>query len=84
VARDQSLSALPEPPVNFLACEGDWLVGADGEPICTGQLLNLSREEMQNLYGSALDWTQVTQLQGETIVLFALVFGFLILKKLLK
>jgi hypothetical protein len=69
--------------VNFLACEGEWLAGPGGEPICTGQLLNLSREEMQSLSGSALDWDQVSELKGEAMLLFALVFGFLVLKKVL-
>jgi hypothetical protein len=70
--------------VNFLACEGDWSVGVDGEPICTGTLVSLTSEEMQTLYGSALSWDQVAELQGEVIILFAVVFGFLVLKKALK
>lgn len=70
--------------MNFLACEGDWSVGVDGEPICTGTLVSLTSEEMQTLYGSALSWDQVAELQGEVIILFAVVFGFLVLKKALK
>lgn len=70
--------------MNFLACEGDWSVGVDGEPICTGTLVSLTSEEMQSLYGAALSWDQVAELQGEVIILFALVFGFLVLKKALK
>ncbi len=70
--------------MNFLACEGDWSVGVDGEPICTGTLVSLTSEEMQTLYGSALSWDQVAELQGEVITLFAIVFGFLVLKKALK
>lgn len=70
--------------MNFLACEGEWVAGPGGEPICAGQLLNLTSEEMQGLYGTALTWEQVGELQGEIIILFAAVFGFLVLKKLLK
>ncbi|KRW59942.1 hypothetical protein [Pseudomonas sp. TTU2014-080ASC] len=70
--------------MNFLACEGDWLIGADGSPTCTGALVSLTVEEMQSLYGSALSWEDVQQLQGEAIILFATVFGFLVLKKVLK
>ncbi|MDD0844621.1 hypothetical protein [Pseudomonas sp. Gutcm_11s] len=70
--------------MNFLACEGDWSVGAAGEPICTGTLVSLTQEEMQALYGTALTWDQVAELQGEVITLFAVVFGFLALKKALK
>ncbi|WAE53793.1 hypothetical protein [Stutzerimonas frequens] len=70
--------------MNFLACDGDWLQDADGSPICSGSLVALTVEEMQSLYGSALTWDQVSELQGEAIVLFATVFGFLVLKKALK
>lgn len=70
--------------MNFLACEGDWSAGAGGEPICSGTLVALTSEEMQALSGSALTWEQVSELQGEVITLFALVFGFLVLKKVLK
>lgn len=70
--------------MNFLACDGAWSVGAGGQPTCTGTLVSLTQEEMQALSGSALTWDQVTELQGEVITLFALVFGFLALKKVLK
>jgi len=69
--------------VNFLACEGDWVAGATGQPVCTGQLINLTREELQSLSGTALNWDQVGELKGEAMMLFALVFGFLVLKKVL-
>ena len=70
--------------MNFLACDGDWSSGASGEPICTGTLVSLSQQEMQSLYGAALTWDDVAELRGEIIVLFAIVFGFLVLKKALK
>ena len=70
--------------MNFLACDGSWSAGPGGEPICTGTLVSLTQEEMQALYGSALTWDQVAELQGEAITLFALVFGFLALRKVLK
>lgn len=70
--------------MNFLACEGDWSVGESGIPACTGTLVVLTEQEMQSLYGAALDWDQVAELRGEVIVLFAVVFGFLALKKALK
>ncbi|WP_313506837.1 hypothetical protein [Stutzerimonas nitrititolerans] len=69
--------------MNFLVCDVDWLQGAGGSPVCPGQLGNITAEEMRGLSGSALTWDQVSELQGEVIVLFALVFGFLVLKKLL-
>ncbi|CAE6888916.1 conserved protein of unknown function [Pseudomonas marincola] len=69
--------------MNFLACEGEWSAGADGNPICSGSLISLTQQEMQALSGSALTWSEVSELQGEVITLFALVFGFLVLKKVL-
>lgn len=70
--------------MNFIACDGAWSAGASGELLCTGTLVSIPGEEMQNLSGSALTWDQVSELQGEAIILFATVFGFLILKKALK
>ena len=67
-----------------ISCDGDWLQGADGTPVCSGSLVALTVEEMQSLYGAALSWEQVSELQAEAIVLFATVFGFLVLKKVLK
>lgn len=69
--------------MNFLVCDVDWLQGAAGSPVCPGQLGNITTEEMRGLSGAALSWDQVSELQGEVMLLFALVFGFLVLKKLL-
>jgi len=70
--------------MNFLACDGSWSTGPGGEPVCTGTLVSLTQQEMQSLYGAALTWADVSELQGEVVTLFALVFGFLVLKKALK
>ncbi|MFI8608010.1 hypothetical protein ACIGFL_06705 [Pseudomonas sp. NPDC077649] len=70
--------------MNFIACDGDWTVGAAGELQCTGQLVSVADDEMQGLTGSALSWDDVSELQGEAMILFATVFGFLVLKKVLK
>ncbi len=70
--------------MNFLACDGAWQATAEGTPVCLGTLKSLTTEEMQSLTGSAMSWDDVAELQGEAITLFAIVFGFLVLKKLLK
>lgn len=70
--------------MNFIACDGDWSVGVAGELQCTGQLVSIADDELQSLIGSALTWDDVSDLQGEAIILFATVFGFLVLKKVLK
>jgi len=69
--------------MNFLACDGSWQVGAGGESICVGTLQSITGEEMQTQFGTALSWDEVTELRGDVITLFAIVFGFLVLKKLL-
>jgi len=69
--------------MNFLACDVDWLQGAGGSPVCPGQLVIVTAGEMRDLSGAALNWEQVSELQGEVMLLFAIVFSFLVLKKLL-
>lgn len=70
--------------MNFIACDGEWSAGAAGELQCSGQLVSVADAEMQSLTGSALTWDEVSELQGEAMILFATVFGFLVLKKVLK
>ncbi len=70
--------------MNFIACDGEWSAGVSGELLCTGQLVSIADDEMQGLIGSALTWDDVSELQGEAMILFATVFGFLVLKKVLK
>ena len=69
--------------MNFLACDGSWTVGSVGEAICVGTLQTVTSEEMQTQFGTALSWDEVSELRGDIITLFAIVFGFLVLKKLL-
>lgn len=69
--------------MNFLVCDGDWLQEAGGLPTCSGRLVTFTEEELRGFSGSVLTWEQVSELQGEVLVLFAAVFGFLVLKKLL-
>lgn len=64
----------------FLSCDGE--VVLSGEHFtCSGALHEVTSEEITGL--TALTWDDVAELQGEIIVLFATVFGFLILRKLL-
>ncbi|MCY1277698.1 hypothetical protein D9M69_456490 [compost metagenome] len=70
--------------MDFLACDGAWAAGADGAPRCTGILHSVTSDEMQSQFGSALTWDQVAELRGEVLTLFAVAFGFLVLRKLLK
>lgn len=69
--------------MNFLGCDGDWLVNEAGNPVCNGQLVAFTEQEMAG-QTSGLTWDDVSQLQGEVLILFAGVFGFLVLRKALK
>jgi hypothetical protein len=70
--------------MNFLGCDGSWSVGAAGEISCTGTLTTYTAEEMGALVNpQALTTEDVQVLTDATLALFAAVFGFLVLKKLL-
>lgn len=71
--------------MNFLGCEGSWAVGAAGEVICNGTPVALTTEDLRTelQIAPALTTEDMQTLLDETIVLFAVVFGFLALKKVL-
>jgi len=70
--------------MNFLGCDGAWAVGAAGEISCTGTLTTYTAEELGGLASPAALSPEDTQLLTDaTLGLFAVVFGFLVLKKLL-
>lgn len=64
----------------FLSCDGDVVLSGD-HFTCSGTLHEVTSEEMSGMM--PLTWDDVAELQGEIITLFALVFGFLVLRKLL-
>ncbi|MNO01894.1 hypothetical protein D3C81_2221620 [compost metagenome] len=66
--------------MNLLACDGNW-TQASGAISCTGTLITV---DSSNLSQSGLTIEDAGDLRGETLVLFAVVFGFLALKKALK
>lgn len=68
--------------MNFLACDGSWSVDAGGIN-CVGTLITITSEEMADeLVSPALTLEETEMLIDATIILFAVVFGFLVLKKL--
>ncbi|MCY1290761.1 hypothetical protein D9M69_525230 [compost metagenome] len=71
--------------MNFILCDGEWGQGAGGEIVCTGQLSALTVEEFRASLdqGSGLTWEDAQALKDEVLILFAGVFAFLVLKKLL-
>lgn len=63
--------------MKFVACDGDWLL-VNGSLSCTGTLITVAQNEMPQ---QGLDPEDMGALIDHTMVLFALVFGFLALKK---
>ena len=70
--------------MNFLACDGDWIVGGGGIS-CDGTLITITSQEISEEVRSAysLSTEDAGQLLDATILLFAAVFSFLILRKVL-
>lgn len=69
--------------MNFLACDGVWSVGS-GAIACDGTLITITSGEIaEEISSPALTPEETQQLIDASLILFALVFGFLVLKKLL-
>lgn len=70
--------------MNFLACDGSWSVGAANEISCTGTLITVTGQEIAaEVQAPPLTPEETTYLIDATLGLFVLVFGFLVLKKVL-
>lgn len=70
--------------MNFLACDGVWSVGASGEISCAGTLITITGQEIAaELVAPSLTPEDTGLLVESTLGLFVLVFGFLVLKKML-
>lgn len=69
--------------MNFLACDGTWTVGAGGID-CDGTLVTITSQEIaEELSSPALTLEETELLIDATLIVFAMVFGFLVIKKLL-
>lgn len=71
--------------MNLILCDGDWGQAAGGELLCSGALSAVTVEEFRASFdaGSGLTWEDAQALKDEVLILFAGVFAFLLLKKLL-
>lgn len=70
--------------MNFLACTGNWQV-IEGSITCDSTLVTLTSQELaaELKTQSAVSPEEVSLLIDATTLLFAIVFGFLVLKKVL-
>lgn len=69
--------------MNFLACDGTWTVGTGGIA-CDGTMVTITSQEIaEELSSPALTFEETELLIDATLMLFVMVFGFLVIKKLL-
>lgn len=68
--------------MNFLVCDVPWTRDRFGSPHCPSGFRSVTAEEAKSVF-SDMTWQDVADYQGEIVTLFAVVFGFLVLKKAL-
>lgn len=56
--------------MNFLGCEGIWLLNADGSTSCDGQLTTYTVQEMRDFLVPTLTWEQKAELTGAIVALW--------------
>lgn len=65
--------------MNFLGCDGVWLVNADGTTVCQGDMKTFTVQEMRDFLTPAMSTAQKVQITSSLLALFVFVF---VLKKL--
>lgn len=65
--------------MNFLGCDGVWLLQGDGTTVCQGQMKTFTVQEMREFLTPALTLAQKAQISGGLLGLFVFVF---VLRKL--
>lgn len=60
--------------MNFLGCDGIWLLNADGTTVCQGQLKTFTVQEMRDYLTPAMTLAQKAEITGALVGLFVLVF----------
>lgn len=60
--------------MNFLGCDGIWLLNADGSTVCQGQLKTYTVQEMRDQLTPALTWAQRAEITSAIVALLALVW----------
>ncbi|MFN9528863.1 MAG: hypothetical protein ACK561_12055 [Pseudomonadaceae bacterium] len=70
--------------MNFIACDGQWSVGASGELLCTGQLVSITGAEIRAELSPGLTDEEAITMLDAAVGVFATVFIFLVLKKLVR
>lgn len=67
--------------MNFLTCDGTWSIDAAGGIVCSGNLVTYTSQEVRDIISPGLTIEEAVALRDEALVLFAVVFGILVIKK---
>lgn len=65
--------------MNFLGCDGVWLLNADGTTVCQGDMKTFTVQEMRDFLTPAMSTAQKVQVTSGLLALFVFVF---VLRKL--
>lgn len=67
--------------MNLILCDGNWTVGTGGTVACSGVVSVVSQDQLGQ---SVMTLEDAKELAGHTMILFAVVFGILAVKKALQ
>ncbi len=62
--------------MNFLGCDGVWLLQADGTTICQGDMKTFTVQEMRDYLTPALTLEQKLEITGAMLALLVVVWVF--------
>ncbi|MFI8980361.1 hypothetical protein [Ectopseudomonas khazarica] len=62
--------------MNFLGCDGIWLLNADGTTVCQGQLKTFTVQEMRDFLTPAMTTAQKAEISGALLTLLVAVWVF--------
>ncbi|TRX76705.1 hypothetical protein FM069_01450 [Pseudomonas mangiferae] len=60
--------------MNFLGCDGVWLIRDDKTTICQGQMKTFTVQEMRDFLTPALTWAQRAEITSALLALFVAVW----------
>lgn len=60
--------------MNFLGCDGVWLLNADGTTVCQGQMKTFTVQEMRDHLTPAMSLAQKAEITGAMLALFVFVW----------
>lgn len=60
--------------MNFLGCDGVWLLNADGTTVCQGQMKTFTVQEMRDHLTPAMSLAQKAEITGGMLALFVFVW----------